>query len=100
MITKFIDSLYPPAIVKVLCPVLKVLSTSCPLTSIINYRFVEKLSSIVNNPTVIDTSPLIMELPELCKLLDVASSLNELETIVPFIKYLITRIKELHQNDK
>ena len=99
LIEMFIESRYPQELMEALCPILKVLSTSSPLTSIINYRFLDHLHLIIKNSGNIMESNLAAELPELCKILQLGERFSEMVSIRPFVLYLISQIRKIHEED-
>ena len=100
MMRKFIYSTYPQDLLQALCPILKTLSSTCPLTSLVNYRFLEPLSKILQNSTNLNIVGLKPELPQICHLLHVAHRLGEMASITAFLKDIIDRIKTIHQSDR
>ena len=98
--SKFLNNEFNQEVAKVLCPVLSVLATGCPLSSLINYRFIDTLSEIVRNIlTSSSTNTLRTELPEICSLLDVAKTHHQLDSIIEFMYYLLSTIKTVHMYD-
>ena len=87
-------------VTKVLCPVLSVLATGCPLSYVINYRFIDALSEIVSNiSTSSATNTLRTELPKICSLIDVAKTHYQLNYIIVCMYYLVSTIKTVHMYD-
>ena len=100
MMTSFINKEYHPHVSACLHPIMKVLATSYPLSSLINYRFLPQLSAILQNLNTLTTSSLNSQLPEIFSLLHSAITESQAEHIVSFFEFLIEAIQSTHQADQ
>lgn len=95
----FINQTYPQEIIQRLCPIMTILASQCPLTSLLNYRFLDMLYQILEGYLpVIKLHP---QMPEVCELLAAASDNTPiLADIRTFLKELVHRIHITHSDDR
>ncbi len=97
VISEFIELKLPSEVIQSLCPVFEVLASECPLTSLVNYRFVETLSSVLDGTVAMDK--IRKDLPEICNVLQKAEKYNQTQ-VSEFMKALVRRIVYVHSTDK
>lgn len=95
---KFLDFTYNHDLIQSLCPVFKILASSYPLTSLINFRFLDSISSVLHGRLAAEN--LASEIPEVCCLLKTAERHGEFDDIKMFMTCLLEMIKTTHANDR
>ena len=98
IVSKFINKTFQQEILHSLCPVMEILASDCPLTSLLNYRFLDVLSEILEGSLGIEK--LNTQMPEICNLLEVAGRSGALVEMKSFLKYLVKTIYATHSHDK
>lgn len=99
VMNKFLNFNFPQELVQAVCPILYLFTTSCPLTSLINYRFIDTVIGILNSDTA-NTDKIKTELPEVAKLIDVACCHGFLPDISDLLNYVVHKISDIHSNDE
>jgi hypothetical protein len=99
-ICSYIDLSFDQELVKALNPVLEVCATEAPLTSLINFRLIQRLSDVTSDCGAQSINVVHEDLPEIFSFYKVANSFNEGESINVLIKYIIEKIKTVHKDDK
>ena len=103
VIMKFSSEGFPPEVNVSLCSIFEVLSTSCPLSSLINWRFLGDLEVIFQNfeATGVFHVPLDIrqQLPEIYRLLHASQLHNCLIDIICFIRYIAKRVSDAYATD-
>ena len=98
VVENFITRQYPQELIAALSMVFRVLATDCPLTSLINYRFMDSLSAVLEGQQNVQS--LRSELPEICTLLEVAETCGNLGDITYFLRNIMFQIISTHCSDK
>lgn len=95
---QFIEKQFSQETIQSLCPIMQVLASSCPLTSLVHYRFITLLSNIL-----VETDPnlelLKLQMPEISCLLYNAIQNNEFDQIQKLFMYIVSKIRETHSED-
>ena len=99
MMRMFLESVYHHDLMLALCPILKLFASYYPLSSLVNYRFLESVSDTLTSMDTLNTSIIQQELPEMYRVLQAALAHEQTDSVVQCFKYVIDRIYEIHQHD-
>ena len=101
IVSDYIGNEFDQSLTHVLNPIFRLCATEYPLTSLINYRLVEKLSEITDDPQNHSFFSIHDELPEIFLMYKVAKSLGEssLGSVNTLVKYLVKSVRTVHRND-
>lgn len=98
LISKFINMDLPCEVREALCPVMTILASNCPMTSLFSYRFINNILEVLDNNSDIDQ--LKLQMPEIATLIGAARNTENFDITKLFLKEIISKIKKIHSTDK
>ena len=98
LFSRFVNSEYPPSMMKSLCPIFAVLACDSPMTSLFHFRLLPLLSSVLDDCNAFEQ--LRNHMPEVFNVLQTAKGTGHLCDVVNCFHQIVKMIKEVHSRDR